>query len=284
MFKLWSSRYGEYDLDDLDNGVVIERKDFGWPIVRNNSIDRPGMHGTYDNSAYFGSRVIQIDGSIVANRNAYGKSRSEILQEIRRYCMADARPVLIFDLDGETLYATLRVEQQSVPIESWSHYKFNFSWRADPFFRTAETSDSAPPLTTLSGGSDIFNESPFFDVDFSPDGNTYASQIAIDNTGYTDTYPMLRITGECISPQVEEVTTGNKLLFNGLTINAGSYIDISMEDHTAFDEAGVSVLGYIDYSVSSWFGIPPGESQLQLSASSADGSALLTATWSLLQI
>src|SRR5262245_34393473 len=117
MFVLSDPNLGDFDLDDMSNGIVIEKKDFGWPAVREVVDPYPDDHGEVDQTAFFGSRVISISGAIV---HRPGTPRTATLRRIRQYCLPYARPILKFNYDGQStmLQTRLRVADQSVPIEN----------------------------------------------------------------------------------------------------------------------------------------------------------------------
>lgn len=276
MFMLQDSTIGNFDLDDTSNGVVLTEKDFGFPAVREVVDDYPDNHGVVDRTAFFGQRVISCSGYIV---DRPGKPRSETLNTIRSYCMPFARPTLKFQIDSSagTYYATLRVDNQSIPVINSVNFKFNMTWKTDPFFRGDDQSG-----TTGHVGSGITSQSlwtvPFFPMDFALGSG---SSLNAANTGMLETWPIIKIYGPLTNPTVTNLTNNRQIKIDGLTLNAGTeYILINTKTRTvSYGSSGTSLLSYVDYAVSSWFPLSIGANTLTLDGSGPTGDTLMIVEW-----
>lgn len=280
MFELWTEALGAFDLDDLDNGVIIEKKDFGFPTVRQVQSPRSNAHGVYDNTTYFGDRVISISGSIIGTAGGGTLSRSEALAAIRAYCLPGDRPQLRFSADGSIYYAYLIVDNQSVPIESITHYKFTMAWRAAPFIQSAPNTGSAGHSGSSSVAATTFDIT--FDIDLNAGGgDSFSEAVAVTNSGIVPTYPFITVTGPITSPSLNESTTDSSLVFNGLSLLAGETVLVDFEEHTATLDDGTSALEFIDWGESSWWTLPIGNSSVSLTGGSGyDGNTEISVQWS----
>lgn len=279
MFELWTESLGALDLDDMTNGIVIQKKDFGFPQPRRVQSFRSNAHGVYDNTAYYGDRAISISGVIIGERGGGTVSRSEALAAVRAYCLPGERPQLRFDQDNDVFYTFLTVDNQSVPIESITHYKFTMAWRAPPFVEGAALTRTAGH----SGSNDPTNLT--FDISFPLDFNDggsdiFAENVPVTNTGIVPVHPFITITGPVTSPSLNENVLNSSLVFDGLTIGSGESVLVDFEEHTATHSNGDSVLEYIDWSNSDWWTLPVGSSNVSLTGSGYDGDTRITVRWS----
>jgi hypothetical protein len=68
---------------------------------------------------------------------------------------------------------------------------------------------------------------------------------SVTNSGNSPVYPVIRVYGNVTDPIITNTTLGKTVSFSGLTISAGSYIDIDMLNETVVDELGASKYEYI---------------------------------------
>lgn len=116
-----------------------------------------------------------------------------------------------------------------------------------------------------------------FPVTWDPANSGGAQEVTV---GGTRLAPMIvRIYGDQTAPVLSDVDTGEKLSFTalgGLSIPLGSYVEIDFQAGTALVNGtpGNSVYQYIDFAISDWWFLRPGQiNRLAVTASASDGSA-----------
>lgn len=93
-------------------------------------------------------------------------------------------------------------------------------------------------------------------------GNILPNNIA-ENTGHAFAPVTIFIYGACVNPRIDNITTGEYLKFNNLTMVA----DDTLEIKTAFGEKGVwlngqSIFNKLDFN-STFFSLQPGQNEIQ---------------------
>lgn len=96
-------------------------------------------------------------------------------------------------------------------------------------------------------------------------GDIQPNNIAI-NTGHVEAPVTIRILGTCTNPRIDNLTTGEYLKFNNLTMGANDVLEIN----TAFGEksvklnGGTNVFNLLDYT-STFFNLRVGENEIKFS-------------------
>jgi hypothetical protein len=275
MFALSDPTLGDLDLDDETNGIILTDKNFGFPVVREVTHDYPDNHGAVDRTAYFGQRVISCSGYVVS-RN--GVSRADALQRLMSYCVPIARPTLSFQYDsnGTTYRAMLRIESQDAPITNSTNFKFNLTWKANPFFYGDDYSSVVGPNSTAVASQSLWTP-PFFPLNFSAGAGASAT---LNNDGVVETWPVFKMFGEITDPSVTNNTTGKTLQFSGITISDTDYIIINTKERTAVLGSTVTTVAQkINYATSEWFPLATGDNSIVYDGSSPNNNAVMITTW-----
>lgn len=175
---------------------------------------------------------------------------------------------------GEGTYPpqTAQVRQHEKPILSerfFNRGEFSLSvFAPDPRrYETAVRSfDLVLPI--LSGGI-----APPLTPPFTVTGSTSISQVDLTNDGNETSYPTLTITGPCPPATITNLTTSESLRVVD-AVPSGQTLVIDLKNGVATN-GGQSrrVLG-------TWWGLRPGINTISFNASSYDGAALLTITYS----
>lgn len=277
----------ELDLNDVDKtGFVISTVDVGMATPRSVTTDLPGQDGQDDQTAYFSFRTVQLNGAIV--RRADGKSRTRAMDALAPFLAANARPTLLYalDTDVDVRCLTLRVSQWSNPIDHPENATaFSVQWVCpDPI--AYGKSINEVDLGLSSGSEEGFTFPLSFPLAFPhSDGPTGAGIII--NVGTYPAWPVLRIFGPCTDPAVIWVdpvsgeSTGTQVVFSGLTVLDGDYVEIDTRARTALLNGNpmANRYNFVDFANTSWGQLLQGPNSLRFTASDASTDCVCKVLW-----
>lgn len=274
------------DLNNYDaNGFLVSSFDPGYPPPRVVANDLPGQDGSDDQTAYFSARTVVITGSLIPSAQG---SRAKAFDALAPFLAPGARPTLMFATDSDTDIRCLdmRVGQWTNPIDHPTNATaFSVQWvcpnpiaydqtinEVDVAFATGSTSGRTYPriypLTYPTGGSSSGEATVVT-------GGTYAS------------WPILRIFGPCANPSVIWLDPvlltplGPKVVFNGLTVADGHYVEVDTRARTALLDGvpGSSQYNFVNFANTTWGPLQPGANLLQFAPASASTDSLLAVRW-----
>lgn len=127
---------------------------------------------------------------------------------------------------------------------------------------------SSTALSTASGGLKFPMKFPF---KFTPSGGGTAT---VTNKGNRPTPPVFRIYGMCVNPAIVNVDSGERITIAG-TIANGDFLEIDVANRTAKLNGGTLQNNLIDSVNTTWFELPRGSTNLQLTSGTFDGTARL---------
>jgi hypothetical protein len=250
----------------------------GWSSnapVRLATADNAGYDGGQSGPVLLGARLISLKGTAVAADRLTMLAAKE---RLRAVAMGDRRAAYrLVVAEAHLTRSTLVKHATEIKIADRGSHMFDFELmlRADSPGREGATLLAEGPLT-LS----VATEAPraTFDAEFpvSFGGTNPGATATVTNIGDADTYPVLAITGPVARPTVANLTAGTTGSYN-LTLGAG---DILVADHgakTALVNGSRDVSG-LRSSSSSWWALPPGDSEVRFTASS-NTAAQLTLTY-----
>jgi hypothetical protein len=230
---------------DADNGYIRSRLDIGFPAVRTVAQPRPNGDGETDTTALHGAAAVTLDLVL----DAAVAPLTSLLDALRSYCHPAARPYLVVERDGTQRRVRLRADQSSAPLTDPTHQQVQLTWRApDGVMESlAEEIGTANAVPTDEGG---FSFDLAFDLAFP--ASSAVGSVTVTNSGSTAVRPLLRLYGPCTDPRVENQTTGERLVFSGLAIAAGDWLEIDCRNSTVRLNglASQSRLGRLDFAVS----------------------------------
>lgn len=243
--------------DHTRDDILVHKINPGSPSVRAVTEDRTGAHGQYDTTAFYGGRTVSMEATIWS---------PELLREITTYLAPSLRPRLgVTDpdiYDGERFLMLRRDNFTPGDIDHLSHIRrpLQFQWACptgawqatDPvvFELNAEVEDVTGMTFPL--------EFPLIFPAAQPRG-----RVLHTNPGTEPVDQVARLYGPCRGPRYTNDTTGESLVFSSeLTIALGEYVEINTANHTAYylSDPAASRAHFLDYTVSDWWQIPPGES------------------------
>lgn len=142
---------------------------------------------------------------------------------------------------------------------------------ADPRKFTADLTDLTG-LPASSGGLTFPTTVPL-----SIGSTVVSGQCSLINPGNTAGPVRLRIQGPIVGPQVTHVGTGLSLVFaSSLTLGAGEWLDVSMEDQSVLANGQSSRNNTV--TTRQWSGFEPGPNTWAFAAVSGSGTLTVTAT------
>ena len=243
----------------------------GWngsPDVRLTTVDRPQDHGQFDGPTFFGSRTITLAGSAIALDRTTALLARDIVASI---CW-----------DPSQLY-TLQVTEPGRPTRQ-ADVRLNaatkvsgvnevaFDWQIqlkapDPRrYDATETVITLYPPTGAVGGVTVPFTVPLV---LSTTGLSTSTATAV-NAGTVATRPVVTLTGPLVDPQIANLTAGKTLSFV-LTIASGDYVTVDFDRRTVLLNGTASRSSALT-STAAWWELPPGSSDLQVTAGGGDGS------------
>lgn len=117
-------------------------------------------------------------------------------------------------------------------------------------------------------------------------GSTLGETRLITYTGSAPTFPAIRITGPITDALIEQLTTGEQIFLDGITIDAGEWVDIDLRYgfKRVLDQAGVYVQVSEDSDLATFhLAADPeaagGVNELMLSGSGTDGGTRADVSW-----
>lgn len=246
--------------DHTRDDILVHTINPGSPTVRAVTEDRTGAHGAYDTTRFYGGRVVEMTATIWS---------PALLREISTYLSPRLRPMLgVTDpdvYDGERFLLLRRDNFTPGDISHMSHVRrpLQFQWACPTGLWQA--TDPVSFELNAEGGFTAGRTYPETWPRVYP-ATAGTGQLRHDNPGTEPADQMARLYGPCNGPRYTCDTTGETLAFDeGLTINAGDYVEIDTANHTAYylSDPAASRAQYLDWSVSSWWQVPPGPSAVR---------------------
>lgn len=241
--------------------ILVHRIKVGSPSVRAVTEDRTNASGMYDTTMLHGGRVVEMVATVWS---------PELLREITTFLSPRLRPMLgITDpdvFDGERFLMLRRDNFDPGDIDHLSHVRrqLQFQWvcptglwqATDPqsFTLNAQTSTAAGRTYPL-----VFPR-------VYPATQGGLGQAIIENPGTEPADQMVRLYGPCRGPRYTNDSTGETLVFTeDAVVAAGEYIELDTANHTAFylSDRAASRGHLLDYSLSTWWQVPPGTSAVR---------------------
>lgn len=205
-----------------------------------------GQHGDF----YFGRRPIVITAQVYGHNTAL--ERDTKLDKILRSTLAMK--------SDSTLYWTNQPSASYIPMQTWVRrqqpVRISGAWNKE--VQIPLVSQYAPlfgqPIRTASG----------------------AGPLIVENKGSYPAYPIIRVTGTSVNPEIYVPGSGNRAVYTtGLTISAGNWVEFDMLNHTAVDQSGASQNSKINWgSTVVWPYLTTGNNTVTLG-----GGGTMTVTW-----
>lgn len=238
---------------DPAHGYSRARLDIGFPAVRAVTQPRGGRNGEDDTTQFHGAAAVTLDLTL----NPAIGSLTALLDAVRSFCRPAARPYLVVERDGTQRRIQLRADQASSPLVDPTHQLAQISWRAPDgvMEALAEEIGTAEAVPSAEAGRSYNRSYPLSYPQSSPVGS-----VTVTNAGTVDVHPLLRLYGPCTDPRVENQSTGDRLVFTGLTVAAGDWIEIDCREATIRLNGLASQSRYarLDFAASTFLRLLPG--------------------------
>jgi len=245
------------------DGIDVLSVDWGWPVAREVTALRSAGHGVIDSTAFYGARTVTAALHL-------------------RDCPAAVRRRLQLFLDpGRRSFLYIRESPDDPELRvrvrgsSWSEQvgaqvfvagrrSIVVQWVApDGVLEAATESEVTVPATETTPAAGVTTPitTPLVFPDAVPVGTA-----TVTNAGTTTAYPMIRVYGPCDDPVIENVTLDRKLAFVGLSIAAGTYVELDTRERTVFEASDPTATRYqlLDFEVSQWWALEPGDNLVRL--------------------
>lgn len=255
--------------------LVKDGIDFG-AEVRASSEGRGEAHGSHmDNSfeeGLTGSLTFLIVGTDVADRHARIDHAKKVLRSMLGEQGTGTLEWTPADGSADRRVSGLRLTQRWTITTDAGVIK----QMACVMQTTRSTAEAADETLLTSGALDTggggLSFPLTFPITFEPSGG---GGISIDHIGTATAYPVLEIHGGISTPEVVNVTTGERLAFKG-GIAAGEWLEVDLFARTVRLNGTVNRRNLLDRSRSTWFGLAPEtEVELRLAAGAFDPYAHL---------
>lgn len=250
----------------------------GLPAPRSIVRPRPGAHGEINTTKHYASHRPVLNGTIVATNSTSVWSEYDQITEALWGAVEDSRLLKWTREDGTALQTTVKLSQAFEPVFQAAdagrilRYQLVFD-REDPrnYTQTQDT-DIGEALTSAAGGLTF---PAAFNWEFSPSGT---GEVTVDNTGNIPTPGVFRIYGLATSPQILNMTTGDRIVIDG-SVSAGDYLEVNVAERKVLLNGNTDAdrTNLIDFATTDWTAgeLPVGETTFRLLAVNFDASTRL---------
>ncbi len=255
------------------NGYVLRTIDLGDADTRQVVEDAPDADGTIDDTAYVGARPVTIAVTLTTVDTA--DTMHTLLTRIRRYTNPRLRPTLfVQEADGPELAVTVRRGQVDAPV-GLAHYRnVTLQWVA-PSGVLESAAETVVPISAGGEGAEVGRLYPLIHPRIYPASDPLGS-IVVTNAGNADAYPLIRIYGPCTDPTLINDRADRSLVFDGLEIDPGEFVEIDTRRRTIRYNANPadSRYGTLSFPASRWWSLAPGESTIRFVPATSSAPSL----------
>lgn len=245
----------------LRRDVIVTKLDVSSPDVRAEVNDRPDDDGTDDDTERHGAAAVSLEMSLYDAPQA-------LFDAIKPYVRIGRRPYLcLTDDEWESeRRIRLRADQWTAPLP-WQGLgrwvDVQLQWKApDGVWESSDAITISVPASTGQRTGLVF---PAYAPWVFP-ASTPSGQMTYHNPGTSPSHQKVRLYGPCHGPRWTCDTTGESLVFKDtLVLGLGEYVEVDTSNRTAFamSEPDASRLSHLDFAASTFWRVPPGESQLR---------------------
>ena len=261
--------YDVVEADGLDDLPTVDAFD----------IPRDARWGSDDGTDLARDRVATFSGELFTDTDA---EMASLLDGLRDTLTVGPVGTLAWRHSGEEIrFVYARCRRRSIPV---NHRRSVLSavWAAqfvavDPLVYSA-SQDTDSTTRTAEGSGFAVPVTPPFTLGASTSGSvrvTNAGSVAAPWTG--------RMEGPLTDPVITNLSTGERLAFTangGLTLTSGEYVDMSSDGRSVLLAGTASRRSQLSLD-SRWWLLPPGDTDIELSADSGTGTFTITwrSTW-----
>lgn len=267
--ELYEAELGLLELS-CANGYVVTQYDLGFPEVRGNVTDRSGGNGVLDYTQFTGSRTVSLAVALDGNVAAVSVLRDNLaayLQPQRRveYRIQEPR-------DTRVRRMLLRGARGGISISHPKFERMTCSWLCASGLLESLDEHSVIVTPTAAEEGRAYDRTYDRAYPASPPAGA-----GVHNAGNTGAEWVIRMIGALENPTLH--LDAFSIDFPALDLTAGQIITIESETHRVFYDDGTPALQYVDFLNSTWFDIPPGDSQFSLTADTFGPTGSATIYW-----
>lgn len=240
--------------------VILTSLDAPSPGVRAAVVDRTDADGTDDSTAHHGARAVSVEVALL-------DEPMRLVDELNAFLHPRSRPYLVVDDEAweSPRRLRLRVDQFSSPLPRESHLfvKHQMQWQAPDGVWEA---DSAVEVGVNAVGGTTKGVSFPTGFPWVFEATAGVGQVLHTNPGTTWSDQVVRLYGPCVGPRWSNDATGETIAFTEeLVLPLGEYVEVNTRDRTAYylSDPNADRLGMMNFDLSTWWRVPPGESKLR---------------------
>jgi hypothetical protein len=242
------------------------------PKPRTDTVDRARAHGSIDSTRYYQPRTLDLTG--IAQAASTGELH-DVLDDLQGlFALNGSDHVLRFQRQGRTFEEQLsfRVASEFDYTLATTGRKLTYAvslYAADPrIYSAIETIDFYDPtLSDVSGVTFPLT----FPLQFTGDPT---ADLVVTNAGNYWSPPIFTIDGPGSITSIDNDTTGERIVFDGLELVAGDFVSIAVATRTVILLGTTERPDLIDAAKTVWFELPPGETLLRLRVAAGAQSGL----------
>lgn len=264
-----------------ESPIIVVSSEFTSPRPRIVEHERLGISGRrdftrlHDSSEFVATLKVQ---------GAEGMSRYDYLEELKGFLAFHKRPYLYIQRDGwlNERRCLLRGDSSAVVIGRTSGQWLDVEIRAT--LPDGYIEDNEPSVVTLRSGSRNLGVGYPLSYPFGYEPDDSANSSNLNLRGNDAAQPYIRIFGGCDDPTILLTTPdGETLTFatQDLAVPLGSYLDIDFTNRRIFLDGVVANSYYskVDFSVSTWWTLEPGDNRLLFVSSSPTAGCYAEVTY-----
>jgi hypothetical protein len=259
-------------------GLRLQGHDVPMPAVREVTEERTDDDGEDDTT--------ELHGATSCSRELFAtQTPAAFEEELGRFLHPRSRPYLVAADDewSQERRLRLRISQfggpRGVDLPRTTR-RIQAQWKVpDGIWESAD-------LVEETVNADIVTESVGFTlpvtlpVTLAATTGTGTSQIS--NVGGTPVHHVTRLYGPCAGPRLVNETLDEEITFtDSLVLGSGEYVEIDTRARSAYLDSNTSLsrLSDVDYTVSSWWQIEPGDQLIRYAPSAVMGAAAAVITY-----
>lgn len=260
--------------------ILPSSLDVSFPAVREVTEPRADDDGERDSTLLFGARGVALEMAVTDDVYA----PANLLDQVKAFLHPRTRPYLyvVDDGWGQERRILLRVDQLAEPYAGYVASQVRavqLQWKApDGIWEAAD--EVVETVNADVASTDGITLPLVLPLVFATTTATGAAQIA--NFGAVPSHFVAQLYGPCTAPELVNETTGERIAFTSdLTLGPGEYVEISTRDRTAYlnSDTAQTRLRYIDWDVTSWWRIEPGDQTIRYAPATASAGAVAVATY-----
>lgn len=258
-------------------GLRLQGMDVPMPAPREVVEERTDDDGEDDDTELFGGASCTLE--ILATQTPAG-----FVEELGRFLHPRSRPYLVVADDewAQQRRLQLRVSQFGKPrtIDLPRHMrKIQAQWKVpDGVWESVDLVEETINADVAITGGRSYPET--YPRTYTTTTSTGAAQIS--NAGNAPAHHITRLYGPCVGPRLVNETLGEEITFtDSLTIAAGDYVEIDTRNKTAYLLSNTTAprLSFLDFEVSDWWQIEPGDQSVRYAPTSISGAAAAVITY-----